>query len=1229
MIEVTWTSPTGPYILEARQRSGSCNSEYSQFEVMQIEPASIMILGPNEVCPDNDIPVYYSTSFAGGQDYEWTIAPPHIGSIIEGQGSNEVGIKWHYVDEPTNVTLSVSSDICGSMQSSQISLVVTPFDGSIIGPDEICADDPALFELDGTASAYVWYVNDVEVGNSPSLNYSFSLPGTHMVRLEIMDGNGCNGEAVIFHTIDVLENPRPQIFVSEALPCPVGSPFNVDLVATQFPGLTVSYQWQKEGVDIPGATMSTLSNVTMTGQYTVIVDHEGCTNSRTIALDYSCDESCPCDPEVVVDIINIELLTNDRCGEIFVEGNIDEFGDTRIVGKRWLRPNPNGGGFISLEFDDLPDLFQTWTYNEPGLYTLFLQVDWECPGGDICTVTDAATIEIPVIADLMAEFSCLGNGDAYNILIEDRSRSVVAGLTTAWTVDGMPQGGGSSLNLVKNQGSSVEVCIRKTTTTSYSCEYCEVINVPVTPTAEFTLDQSGFCEGQLVTLTPIISDLSDIADITWDFGDGSLSRLMEPEKAYTQAGNSYDIQLDITTVYGCLVSDVTQIEVAENNLEGEVTVDLLDCESTASLSYVPTSGSTIVSYEWFPGGENMPSIVVSQNNMYSVEVTDDNGCSFSTQPVSVELNSPFTGDIRGSLTGCGRIRLSITASGTFTYTWTVSGPNGYMHEQEGNSINLTGLESGMYDIEVTASDNGSDCSSLMTTVEVFAIPDEPVLEQEVVTCQPFSARLFADQPVNWSGGGINPPIFSDELFVSSEGTYFASVTNDDGCTNSSNIFVDGLIDLSFIQPDCQEACLEDIINGEISISGIPGDFEVWKWLVDGSDVSGGSGSITPLVIIEDYLDKPITLYVANESCEVESEAFFIEGENCGGCETIQMEGLVNYSLCVVGADFDNLVLTVGGSISLQDLPGGFSDCGYDPIFRDVITNDDVLDWIHLPHVVSFEGTIIILDKDKFFEEGGIWADWVVCDENGNECPVEIFFPFQMGTLWMCQEGQGLMCPNIQVCSEYKWKIENTVENKICINLPFINSGECTISEYSISLTTVQNGELVEEIYSGTVTSNTQPDIVQWCHKIILPLEVVEKLDGILIKIQNNCGQECELLYPINEAPYNYRACFINLAYDGKGDGGNNSGGEGFKIPDVGFTISPNPSNGDIVVQFDHEFKEGILEVLDMYGVIQKQFKISEFQESISLDLRNLKVDTYILRLSTNEHVVSKIFTIQK
>lgn len=195
-----------------------------------------------------------------------------------------------------------------------------------------------------------------------------------------------------------------------------------------------------------------------------------------------------------------------------------------------------------------------------------------------------------------------------------------------------------------------------------------------------------------------------------------------------------------------------------------------------NIEMICNSCSSLLSYQWNTN-ETGTSIYVDSTGSYTVTVTDQIGCSATSQPVNITVQTPPTVNLGGPYTQCGgSVTLDAQNPGS-TYLWS----NG------ATTQTITISSSGTSNISVTVS---NACGSFVSAPAIVTInpPAAPAIASAggpTTFCQGDSVILFANAGASylWSPGGQT----GQSIVVTQSGNYSVQVTNAIGCTSVSNV----------------------------------------------------------------------------------------------------------------------------------------------------------------------------------------------------------------------------------------------------------------------------------------------------------------------------------------------------------------------------------------------------------------------------------------------------------
>ena len=287
-----------------------------------------------------------------------------------------------------------------------------------------------------------------------------------------------------------------------------------------------------------------------------------------------------------------------------------------------------------------------------------------------------------------------------------------------------------------------------------------------TEDASFTA--SDFCEGN-----PVAPTVTGLAGGTFSFNpQPSNGETINPSTGLISGaigGNTYTIEY--TTTGSCPGTSTQTITVFANptpTISGSTTF----CTGSSTTL---DAGAGYASYAWSPNNETTQTITVNTNGTYSVTVTDNNGCSGNAS-VDVTEASSLSPHITGVAAICsGASTILDAGAGYATYTWS---PNG----ETSQTINVT--TAGTYSVTVT--DNGGCSGTDQVTVTEHDNPT-PVISGSTSFCSGSSTML--DAGAGYSSYIWNTNANTQTINVNTAGTYSVTVTDNNGCSGSSQVNV--------------------------------------------------------------------------------------------------------------------------------------------------------------------------------------------------------------------------------------------------------------------------------------------------------------------------------------------------------------------------------------------------------------------------------------------------------
>jgi uncharacterized repeat protein (TIGR01451 family)/gliding motility-associated-like protein len=259
--------------------SGQCDTAVTVFIKINVIPnvtSSVNITDPGPICAGENVSLFANTSNGGtNPTYQWYlngIAVPgetkitYSNSNLKDKDSLRVlmtsGLKC--VNKPTvssnKIIISVSTSVTPS-----VSINVSP--GSTV-----CAGTPVQFNIgarsgQGNSPQYKWFLNNVNTGFTDTVYKPQSLLDGDSVQVEMTSSSGCAATKVVKSKaipmkINPIVNPKVSIAVDKPVLCQ-GNRATFSIKTALNGGLNPQYQWQVNGISMPGKTDTIFSSTTL------------------------------------------------------------------------------------------------------------------------------------------------------------------------------------------------------------------------------------------------------------------------------------------------------------------------------------------------------------------------------------------------------------------------------------------------------------------------------------------------------------------------------------------------------------------------------------------------------------------------------------------------------------------------------------------------------------------------------------------------------------------------------------------------------------------------------------------------------------------------------------------------------------------------------------------------------------------------------------------------------
>ena len=542
---------------------------------------------------------------------------------------------------------------------------------------------------------YEWTdVNGMTVGTTAEV--SGLAPGTYCVVVTNMD-NGCTTE----NCIEVLAGADPcattnlGVEVDAQVTILTCLNTSIDLVAVNVGGQgTTTYLWSD------GSDDQTLT-VTAAGAYMVTVTDElGCTTTASLEVGVDIDE-----PTIMVS--QTEESTQGANDGTAMVSTIDDISNYEI---NWTDASGNNIGTGS----QLTNL-------APGEYCVqLISVINGCSTEECITIvggSDPCSIGIEVVIDLANDIS------------------IITCINEVVSLEALIEGGTAPFEYLWNTGST-DASLEVTTGGEYSvivtddngCTTSNIFTVDeITNTPEITVTGSG--ESTTGASDGSASVVSTETEVTYEWTNSNGMVIGTDANVEALAPGEYCVEVTLTET-GCSTVDCfTVLEGGDPCAESPIVIinsltePILTCEiASVTLEASGSGGNGALSYLWAPIGEDGATIDATEPGVYTVIVSDENGCTAEASievaldqdlPSAEVTATPETTD--GALDGT----VSVVVDGNTSVEW---------YDAAGNTIStdatVSGLAPGEYCVVVTNTDNGCETETCVDVLE----GDDPCID---------------------------------------------------------------------------------------------------------------------------------------------------------------------------------------------------------------------------------------------------------------------------------------------------------------------------------------------------------------------------------------------------------------------------------------------------------------------------------------------------------------------
>lgn len=803
-----------------------------------------------------------------------------------------------YVDLSEGGTYQlVATNACGSATSQSVSVSV-PFLAPSITTQPInqviCEGGTVTFSAAGNnVFNYQWRKNGVNIPGATSATYTINPAnlldaGAYSVVLT----NGCGSVTSAVATLTVNAN-TPVTITSQpqSVTACTGTSVTFSVVAS---GSIGSYQWRKDGTNIPGANSAsyTIPGVLLSqaGSYDVVITG-ACSGSVTSTA-------------AVLTVLNSSFVGNGLVFHLPFDGNITEAinntgssGSYNYVGATDRFGNSNGAATFTGTTNRIYNIYP----GQPALnnsYTISTWINvasgqWNDANGICGWGNYGMSIENNRLRLTNQGYMNYWFGNDFNVAVPVGQNQTGVWKHIVVTYDGTTQRffeNGVQIGVRTTPAPNVALTSTSIGSSVSTWEYFKglmddfrIYNRAITPAevsalygfvpltaATLPATQSG-CVGYNFTQSVTVTGAEGLT-YQWMFNGtplvdgGSVSgaqtaTLSISNLSAVHAGN-YSVQV---TQNGCVqqLSNTMALSLGGTLAINTQPTSQTICENQALNLSVSATGSNL-SYQWTLNGTNIAgatsatysvaSASAAQAGSYQVVVSNACG-SISSNAVNVSLNAaPAISTQPQSVTICAGqpLTLSVNAIGNnLTYQWRRNGVNIAGATASTYTVaSSTSANAGTYTVVITNSCGNVTSTSVTVTVNTSTnITAQPVSPGLICAGSPFTLSATAvgtNLTYQWLLAGTPiPGATSTSYTVSSAttsqaGSYLLQVNGTCGSTLTNGVMVDIFNAPSIVsQPQSQTACLGQSVTLNVNATG---NNLSYQWRLNGSPLSGSTNA---------------------------------------------------------------------------------------------------------------------------------------------------------------------------------------------------------------------------------------------------------------------------------------------------------------------------------------------------------------------------------------------------
>ncbi len=832
-----------------------------------------------KICEGSDIALVADVTGSDPITIQWM----KDGLQIPGANLDSFVIKNAIRNDSGSYSLIVSND-CGQIESIASYLNIATRPEILVQPANlrVCQGAAATFSVQAKSSeplSYQWFKDGIKIDGATSEYYT--IPQTNLSDMgsySVQVANNCSQVESEAAGLDIITMPKILLQPANLKICQgAAAKFEVQAESSE----PLSYQWLKDGVNIPAATSDTYaipaSNLNDTGSYSVQI-----TNNCSQIESEAADLDIIARPKILLHPANLKICQGAKAKfEVQIES-------TEPLKYQWLKDGIEIPGATDDRYTiDLADIADMGSYSVL-VANSCSQIESEAASLDIIAMPD-------ILAQPTSQNVCQGTRAAFSVQAESSEP-----LSYQWLKEGIKIEGATSESYTIPQTSlsdtgsySVQV--------SNNCSRIEseaaVLDIIAMPDILAQPTSQKVCQGTAATFS-VQARSSEPLSYQW---------LKDGVNIQGAASDTYTIpasNLNDTGSYSVqLRNNCSQIESEAADLDIIVMPQILSqptsqnvCQGTRAAFSVQAKSSEPLSYQWFKDGIKIdgatsesyaiPAASLSDTGSYSVQVS--NNCS-QIKSEAASLNIIAIPEIliqpvgqRGCEGATTTFSVQAESSEPLSYQWFKDGIKIDGATSEYYTIPQTNLsDMGSYSVQV--SNNCSQIESEAANLDIIARPKILLQPANLKICQgaaaKFEVQAESSEPLSyqWLKDGANIPGATSDTYtipaakLNDTGSYSVQVANNCSQIESEVSSLDIIARPKILlQPANLMICQGAAATFHVEASSY--EPIEYQWLKDGIEIPGATDDRYTIDLADIADVGSYSVLVANNCSQVESEA---------------------------------------------------------------------------------------------------------------------------------------------------------------------------------------------------------------------------------------------------------------------------------------------------------------------------------------------------------------------